>query len=563
MWFGRSAKLDLQRDSHGDQHGGTGSTNGKPGRPHLRVAVPNAFVADWIGKHFDHDLRQAACAALCEELEDIDMNGTGGGGEAGGNIHTDPQSINQPSNTATFTTAFAEHDIDLEVCIDPTQFETAPLAPGQTPATDNSNPNAAPTANTIARSNTANQQTAPAKKQHVLRHRLDDFIIGPSNELAYAAATQIITPRPTFPPHAPHAPQSLEAGIHQSHNNPTPNSSEEIQRESGGGTVFIHGACGLGKTHLLQGLCQRFREMHPGAQIMYATAEHFTNMFLAAVRTSKIDEFRRRIRRLDLLAIDDVHFFANKSATQQEFLHSFDAIGMSGSRLALASDSHPKQIKLFSEALISRCVSGMVVQIHSPDHATRCQIIRELARRRRMSLLDSVVDTLASRCCGSIRELEGAITKLSALASLNAISSTTATATATAANEPIGHALLNRLLESDFDPMPRHMIRFDTILDKVSQKLLVPRAQIVGSARQRQVVLARSMTIHLTRQLTTMSYPEIAAAMGRSNHSTIITSDRRIEQQTKRGEIVNLPNEHRPMPMTELIAQLKREISAA
>jgi len=161
--------------------------------------------------------------------------------------------------------------------------------------------------------------------------------------------------------------------------------------------LFIHGNCGLGKTHLLQALCRRFIELHPTKRWMYLTGEEFTNEFLTALRTNKLDAFRRKMRDLDLLVIDDVHFLGGKKATQEEFLHTFNAIEAMGRQVVMASDNHPKLIEEFGESLINRFVSGMVVRIDPPNFATRCEILRALARRNAVSLPEEVVCWIARR----------------------------------------------------------------------------------------------------------------------------------------------------------------------
>src|SRR5204863_9421175 len=159
-----------------------------------------------------------------------------------------------------------------------------------------------------------------------LRYDLESFVIGASNQLAFNAAVYVAE----FP---------------GAQYNP----------------LFVHGSCGLGKTHLLQGLCRRFIENHPTKRWMYLTGEEFTNEFLGALRNNKLDTFRRKMRDLDLLVIDDVHFVGGKKATQVEFLHTFNAIEAMGRQVVMASDNHPKMIEEFGESLINRFVSGMVV----------------------------------------------------------------------------------------------------------------------------------------------------------------------------------------------------------
>ncbi|MFW6032781.1 MAG: DnaA ATPase domain-containing protein, partial [Phycisphaeraceae bacterium] len=350
-----------------------------------------------------------------------------------------------------------------------------------------------------------------------LRHRLEDFVVGSSNQLAYAAANRM-------------AEETGEAGS----------------------VLFLHGGCGLGKTHLLQGLCRRMLETNRAAKVHYTTGEQFTNDYIAAVRSGKLEGFRRRMRRLDLLAVDDVHFIANKPATQQEFLHSFDHLELGGARVALASDSHPKLIKQFSEALVSRCVRGLVVQIHPPDLELRQQLVQVLAGRRELVLEEGVAAALASRSGGSVREIEGALTKLQAIARL-----TRPAGQASAAN--VGHALVRQLFEHE-DGGPVRPVSLEKVLDVACEQLGVTREQVMGRGRQKMVVLARSLVIHLTRQMTPMSYPEIARAFGRRTHSTVITAEQRVQKQLKQGQRIDLPGELEPVLLADLVDRLRRAV---
>jgi chromosomal replication initiator protein len=322
------------------------------------------------------------------------------------------------------------------------------------------------------------------------RHDLDDFIVGPSNELAYNAVQRLIDePKSRLNP------------------------------------LFIHGACGLGKTHLLQGLCRRLRLRHPQRRCRYTNAEEFTNEFIAALKGNRLPEFRKKLRQLDLLAIDDVHFLAGKTATQVEFLHTFNAIDLGGANLVIASDAHPKLIKQFSEALISRFMSGMVVQVAAPDAALRQRVLRALAEQRGLRLLDGVIATLAAQAT-SIRELEGIIVKLAALAQHSR--------PADQRGEPIGHALAQQALGGAYSAGLHRPVRLEQIVRLVCDHLAVDRAQVMARGRHARIVLARSIIIHLARRLTTLSYPELARELARPNHSTIITAAQRVDDQIRR-----------------------------
>lgn len=424
----------------------------------LEVAVPNRFVADWIRRHFDAQLRSVASDEFGAETE-------------------------------------------LAVQVAPDRFPRRAGEPCPPPTPDAPPPR-------------PRWQARP-------RYRLEQFVVGPSNALAFAAARAFIE-------------------------NPVSHSD----------LLFIHGGCGLGKTHLLQGICHQLQLDRPTARVHYTTGEQFTNDFLAAIRSKRIDVFRRHIRRLDLLAVDDVQFIAGKRATQQEFLHSLNAMELGGAHLALASDCHPKQIKLFTEALVSRCVRGMVVEVHRPDPVTRGLLLRRIAAERGLQLLDPAVELLAERCRGSVRDLQGTLTKLHALVSLARLSDNSI------GRLVVGRMLIDRFFADEGSGRPGKPVRFEAILKTVESHLQVERAALLGRSRNRHIVLARSLLIHLARTLTTMSYPEIAAAMGRSSHSTAITAAKRIAKQLTDPEaIVVLPETRQSMTVGQLADRLRHAIS--
>ena len=177
-----------------------------------------------------------------------------------------------------------------------------------------------------------------------LKLSLDSFVVGKSNQLAYTAARTVAT-----------------------------------EEKSPFNPLFIHGGYGVGKTHLLQGICNEVSKSRPGTNWLYLSAEDFANQFILALKTGKLDAFRRKMRETDLLAIDDIHFLARKDATQEEFMHTFNSIDLAGKQVVLVSDAHPKMIGQLSEKLVNRFVSGMVVKIDTPDFLTRCEICKQYA----------------------------------------------------------------------------------------------------------------------------------------------------------------------------------------
>ncbi len=376
--------------------------------------------------------------------------------------------------------------------------------------------------------------------------RLDEFVAGPSNQFALDAARRL-----------------AEAEDATSH------------------LLFVHGDCGVGKTHLLQGICERRRTLFPRQQIRYTTAEQFTNEYIAAVRENSLDQFRRSLRRLDLLAIDDIHFLSNKTATQGEFLHTMDAIDLTGARIVLASDEHPRQIRKFSQALVSRFLSGMVVHVDRPDRETRLRLVRRLAADRGLVLQAGAEDIVANRCVGSVREIEGALARLSAFASLSAgqfggevgLSAASVESRLESGSNPslggdpgleIGTIVAERALAVE-GGRPSGPVRVSDIIERVCEQLAVDRDELVGSGRHRRVVLARGIAVYLARELTTQSFPEIARALGRDTHSTAHTAAKRIEQLLLSGERVDVQEtavagSDGKVAMGELLAQLRHAI---
>ena len=468
MWFDRTAHFDYLEDKR-----------------MLRVSVPNRFSADWIGRNFVADLTRAAK------------------GEVGDDTVVDLQVAPERFESKEDEAAAQDEGVNVSA---QRRDDSSSVMPRQS------------------------SQGRGGTSQG-LRFRLDRFITGPNNQLAYAAAMQ----------------------------------AADLDNPAGNHPLFLHGVCGVGKTHLLQGITQAARANKPDAKVYYLTAEQFTNQYITSLRAGKLDAFRKRMRRLDLLAIDDIHFIASKEKTQQEFLHCFQDADLAGARIVIASDTHPRLITQFSEALISRCVCGMVVELTEPDIVTRRAIIAELAHRRGLFLQPAVIDTLANRFDGSVREIEGALTRLHALATLvdrPKGDADHAGASKRSALIPVGHALLDQLPELMHEPV-RRPVKLDTIITNVCQRLLIEPKQLASSSRHKAVVLARSLVVHLARELTSMSYPEIAHGLGRKNHSTVITACQRMARQLKDNAPVMLPGGAGPTTPGELVATLRRQIARA
>ncbi len=319
-----------------------------------------------------------------------------------------------------------------------------------------------------------------------LRGRLETFVVGSCNRMAHTAALVI-------------ADQKLAA----------PHS------------LFVHGGCGLGKTHLLQGIGNALAQGNGHApNWAYLSGEEFTNEFLFALKHRQLDTFRNRYRRLDVLLLDDVHFLANKKATQEEFLHTLNAIDTVGKCVVLASDAHPRLIGQLSEALISRFVSGMVVRIESPDVATRCDVLRRRAAAlppprsaERVEVPEPVIHYIADRVRSNVRELEGALLRVLAFAAM--------------ANAPLSLVLAQQALEEQIS-RSEPIVTLERIETVVATFFGLTPADLHTSRKNRTVALARAIAMYLARQRTRLSYPEIGRHMGNKNHSTVLLAHRRV-----------------------------------
>ena len=393
---------------------------------HVKIAVPNPFVANWIEGHYRSDVARVV------------------------ETHT---GVKRPVIVTIDAALAGETDRkDLDAQADLVKKSGTGAEPGRQPVR--------------------------VRRPQALGHKLDDFVVGRSNKLAYSAALAMAgTKAPPFNP------------------------------------LFVHGACGVGKTHLLQGVCMQTARIHRRGAPMtwkYVTCEQFTNEFIQSLKAKNVAQFRERYRKL---AIDDVHFLSGKKATQDEFLHTFNAIETAGRRIVLASDAHPHMVGALNEQLVSRFVSGMVVRVDAPDTETRLSILMRKSRKMKLQADMEVLEYVANHVHGSVRELEGALTKLAALSALE--------------GAPVGLDLVRNVLAD-------HLARTDSAVTLghieaiVSAFFGITPADIHSSRRTRTVSTARMLCFFLARRHTQMSYPEIARAMGK-NHSSAVLAVQRMQ----------------------------------
>lgn len=454
----------------------------------LEILAETRFVADWINHNFTSDLRVVAEKELGSSAD----------------VH-----IAVASRT---TTASHRHDLPRN---------GAQEAPAQRPAAPDRDRGRRP--------------SLPGRRLDSST-TLDSFVVGPSNQLAWSAATRL---------------------------------AEEDNRSSVS-PLFIHGGCGLGKTHLLRGICRRCIELDGDAsRIRYVTGEQFTNEYITAIRDGSVDRFRRSYRHVRLLAIDDVHFLSNKTRTQAEFLHTLDAIELTGARLALASDEHPHDIERFSKGLVSRFLCGMVVEVELPDSETRRALVRSLADRRHLRLTDAAVELLATRCPGSVRELQGALNRLEAMRMLDPdrLPSYDPEQLMIPGLDDPGHGMISstmiqRMLKAHGQERTSP-VKIEKVIEAVCQRIGVTREELAGRSRHRRISLARSLIAFLAREMTTHSYPEIARALGRTNHSSVHAAANRLTRSIEMEPYVNLGesrDETERIDLVILLDELRRQI---
>ncbi|WEV75411.1 chromosomal replication initiator protein DnaA [Bifidobacterium sp. ESL0800] len=293
--------------------------------------------------------------------------------------------------------------------------------------------------------------------------------------------------------------------------------------------LCIYGGSGLGKTHLLNAIGNYALVKDAGLKVRYVTSEEFTNEFIEALQTpnqsqGQIAAFNRRYREVDVLLIDDIQFLGGKEATLEQFFHTFNALYQAGKRIVIASDVAPKNLKGFEARLISRFESGLTVDVKPPDLETRIAILRMMASMNRSNIPNDVLDLIAERFTENIRELEGALTRVTAVASLS--------------NQPVSRALAEQTLQDFFTTDVE--IKPTDIIGQVAKYFHLTFDDLVGRARTKNVALARQIAMYLAREMTSMSLVDIGEVFGGRDHTTVMHAYTRISNEMQeKQEIYN------------------------
>jgi len=319
----------------------------------------------------------------------------------------------------------------------------------------------------------------PAAARLNSKYTFETFVIGSSNRFAHAAAVAVAeAPAKAYNP------------------------------------LFVYGDSGLGKTHLLHAIGHYAQTLYPGLKVRYVSSEEFTNDFINMIRDGKQDGFRRRYRDVDVLLVDDIQFLENKEGTQEEFFHTFNTLHNASKQIVISSDRAPKRLVTLEDRLRSRFEWGLLTDVQPPELETRIAILRKKAIQEGLNAPADVLEYIASRISTNIRELEGALIRVTAFASLN--------------RQGVDLQLAEIVLKDLIPEAQGPQINAATIMGQTAAYFGLSIEDLCGTSRSRVLVTARHIAMYLCRELTDMSLPKIGQQFGGRDHTTVINADRKI-----------------------------------
>jgi chromosomal replication initiator protein len=335
------------------------------------------------------------------------------------------------------------------------------------------------------------------------KYTFETFVIGSSNRFAHAAAVAVAeAPAKAYNP------------------------------------LFVYGDSGLGKTHLLHAIGHYAQSFYQGVKVRYVSSEEFTNDFINMIRDGKQDGFRRRYRDVDVLLVDDIQFLENKEGTQEEFFHTFNTLHNASKQIVISSDRAPKRLVTLEDRLRSRFEWGLLTDVQPPELETRIAILRKKAHQEQLSAPDEVLEYIASRISTNIRELEGALIRVTAFASLNR----------QAVDLGLAEIVLKDLIPESQGPQ----ITATTIMGQTASYFGLSIDDLCGTSRSRVLATARQIAMYLCRELTDLSLPKIGQQFGGRDHTTVMYADRKIRSlMAERRSIYN--------QVTELTNRIKQQ----
>ncbi|WP_341359705.1 chromosomal replication initiator protein DnaA [Georgenia sp. M64] len=314
------------------------------------------------------------------------------------------------------------------------------------------------------------------------KYTFETFVTGSSNRFAHAAATAVAeAPAKAYNP------------------------------------LFIYGGSGLGKTHLLHAIGHYARNLYPGIRVRYVNSEEFTNDFINSIRDDKAENFQRRYRNVDVLLIDDIQFLGGKEQTVEEFFHTFNTLHNDNRQVVITSDVPPKQLNGFEDRLRSRFEWGLLTDVQPPDLETRIAILRKKAVAEHLQASDEVLEYIASRISTNIRELEGALIRVTAFANLN--------------RQPVDLSLAEMVLKDLITDPEGEDITPALIMGQTANYFSVSIEALCSADRSRVLVNARQIAMYLCRELTDLSLPKIGQLFGGRDHTTVMHANRKIREQ--------------------------------
>ena len=328
----------------------------------------------------------------------------------------------------------------------------------------------------------------------------DNFIVGPSNKFAYTAAKAI----------AADPGGQISKGNNLTNYNP----------------LFIYGNSGLGKTHILNAISYEVKRNYPDMRVVYVKSEDFANEFISCLGKHNVDEFHEKYRNnIDVFLVDDIHFIAGKTSTEEEFFHTFNSLVDNGKQVVLTSDRPPKEIHTLTDRLRSRFVSGLLADIQTPEYETRCAIIKRKAELLNFEIPDNVVNYIAERIKSNIRQLEGTTKKLHAMCTFSNQEPTIS----------LAQTAIRDIL-NDVQPIP---ITINRIIEEVSRTTGVSVEDIYSKKRTASISDARKMCFYIIREITGMSYEAIGKEFNNMDHSSVLYNIQKMEKLLKLDSNLN------------------------
>ncbi len=447
------------------------------------IAAPNEWVKDYL----ENRLRPLIASALSEELgRDIQVA----------------------------VTVQRNDDVSTDLFDDDPDEESDDIAPGGTawaaaPMSDtNSRANGFAGADRAGRRSSpgrngsgSSRPVDPREARLNPKYTFDTFVIGSSNRFTHAAAVAVAeAPAKAYNP------------------------------------LFIYGDSGLGKTHLLHAMGHYAQRLFPTLKVRYVSSEEFTNDFINSLRDDKMHAFQSRYRSVDLLLIDDIQFLERAERTQEEFFHTFNTLHNSNKQIVISSDRSPRQLSTLEDRLRTRFEWGLITDVQAPDLETRIAILRKKAAQEGMNPPPEVMEFIATKIQSNIRELEGALIRVTAFASLN--------------KQDVGMKLAEAVLKDLITDSDAPEITAATILAVASEYFSIPIDDLIGGSRSRALVNARQIAMYLCRELTELSLPKIGELFGGRDHTTVMHAERKIRGlMTERLTVYN--------QITEMTSRIK------